>query len=93
MERVPVDYFSSYDYVISKFKEYSEKTPDHYCGGQPLALYQEMGKLESFAQCSAIKYLVRYKDKNSEENDLLKAMHYVAMLLKEYYEKRDPLKQ
>lgn len=84
------DYFSEYSNVIRKFKEYSEKTPNHYSSAQPLSLYKEMGILEEFAQGSAIKYLVRYKDKGSQEKDLLKAMHYVAMLLKEYYLKNAP---
>lgn len=86
------NYFSEYSKIIEKFREYSEKTPNHYNAGQPLSLYKEMGILEEFAQGSAIKYIVRYKNKGSEEKDLLKAMHYVAILLKEHYLKNDSQK-
>lgn len=39
-----------------------------------------------YREANCIKYVVRHKDKNGKE-DILKAIHYLEMILKEYEEK------
>lgn len=40
----------------------------------------------TYREANVIKYVVRHKDKNGKE-DILKAIHYLEMILKEYEEK------
>src|SRR5690606_26720989 len=57
---------------------------DHYRGKgiQPLAFV--MSNSLNFCQANVIKYIFRYKDKNGPE-DLLKARHYIDLLLEYEY--------
>lgn len=56
----------------------------HYVnqGIQVVDVWQSMGSLNTTARDTAIKYLARYGKKNGKNRkDLLKAMHYIILML------------
>ena len=57
-------------------------TPGHYVGDESLAMFREQNCLRDFARGNAIKYLVRFDKSGKAEDDLMKAAHYVFMLIK-----------
>lgn len=65
------------DYVDSTYGQ-------HYVnqGIQVVDVWQSMGSLNTTARDTAIKYLARYGKKNGRNRkDLLKAMHYIILML------------
>ena len=77
------DYFSNYDDLLEEIREAVGQVPGHYLANQPLALFREFGSLKAFARCNAVKYLLRYDRKSQPREDLIKAIHYSLMLLRE----------
>lgn len=71
---------------INKFCQYLDGTyGQHYVGNgeiQTVDFWESLGSLETTARDTAIKYLARYGKKNGRnEKDLLKAMHYIILMM------------
>ena len=67
------------DYIKSTYGEHYSTTKD---GFQVQDLFKTLGIGQDFCQANAIKYLCRYGKKNGHNRaDLLKAVHYVILLL------------
>ena len=75
------------DKICKEILEYIESTYDqHYSAGndgfQVQDLFKTLGIGKDFCQANAIKYLCRYGKKDGHNRkDLLKAVHYVILLL------------
>ena len=74
------------DKTIEKLKEYIEGTYNqHYVGNggiQPFDVWETLGISQEMCQGTAIKYLMRLGRKEGyNEKDLLKAMHYIVLLM------------
>ena len=76
------DWFRNFDSLILWLRARMKGTPSHYTGDEPLAMFREQGCLRDFARGSAIKYLARFDKSGHAEDDLMKAAHYVFMLIK-----------
>lgn len=65
-----------------------ETYSQHYVGLteiQTIDVWESLGTLESTSRDTAIKYLMRYGKKNGKnKKDLLKAIHYIALMLYVY---------
>lgn len=77
-----------HDMIKEESQEMSYKTKqiggDHYSGfAIPPIDFVVKNKL-GFLEGNAIKYIVRHGKKNGKE-DLLKAVHYIEMMIEEYY--------
>ena len=73
------------DKTIKDLQDYISTTyGGHYTSEhnnvQTLDLIESVGDAESFCRSNAIKYLSRYDKKGQGKRDLLKAMHYTALL-------------
>ena len=73
------------DKTIKALQDYISTTyGGHYTSEhnnvQTLDLIESVGDAESFCRSTAIKYLSRYDKKGQGKRDLLKAMHYTALL-------------
>tara|TARA_B100000427_G_scaffold180217_1_gene149861 strand:+ start:512 stop:1186 length:675 start_codon:yes stop_codon:yes gene_type:complete len=73
------------DKTIKALQDYISTTyGGHYTSEhnnvQTLDLIESVGDAESFCRSNAIKYLSRYDKKGQGKRDLLKAMHYTALL-------------
>ena len=70
---------------ITELVEYVDSTyGQHYVnkGIQVVDVWQSMGSLNTTARDTAIKYLARYGKKNGKNRkDLLKAMHYIILMM------------
>ena len=77
------NYFCDYQKQLKEIEDYVTKVPKHYKSNNPLMMFKDFNILEDFAVGSAIKYLTRYKTKGTPKQDLLKAIHYILMLIKE----------
>ena len=75
------------DEILEEVKEYIGDTYDqHYSttedGFQVMDMIKQLGIDKDFCQANAIKYLARYGKKNGKNRkDLLKAIHYVVLLM------------
>ena len=75
------------DETLSELFDYIESTYNqHYVGEkdkiQTFDVYESLGSLGTTCRDTAIKYLMRYGRKaGHNKKDLLKAMHYIAILL------------
>ena len=74
------------DKTIEKLKEYIEGTYNqHYVGNggiQTFDVWETLGISQEMCQGTAIKYLMRLGRKEGyNEKDLLKAMHYIVLLM------------
>ena len=74
--------------ILYEIREYLENTyTQHYSSGadgkiQVQDLLRQLGIDKDFCQANAIKYLARYGKKNGRNRkDLLKAIHYVILLM------------
>ena len=67
------------DYIKSTYTEHYSTTKD---GFQVQDMLRHLGIDKDFCQANAIKYLARYGKKNGKNRkDLLKAVHYVILLM------------
>jgi hypothetical protein len=77
------------DKIINEVKSYVESTyTQHYSttdeGFQVQDILRHLDINKDFCQANAIKYLCRYGKKNGyNRNDLLKAVHYIILLMSE----------
>ena len=77
------------DKIINEIKSYVETTyTQHYSttdeGFQVQDILRHLDINKDFCQANAIKYLCRYGKKNGyNRNDLLKAVHYIILLISE----------
>ena len=75
------------DQILDEIKSYIESTyTEHYSttedGFQVQDMLRHLGIDKDFCQATAIKYLARYGKKNGKNRkDLLKAVHYVILLM------------
>ena len=75
------------DKILEEIKNYVKTTyGEHYCttkdGFQVQDMLRQLGIDKDFCQANAIKYLCRYGKKDGKNRkDLLKAIHYVILLL------------
>ena len=82
------------DKICKEIENYIKSTyGQHYSSGKDgiktLDLLKSIGIKSDFCQANAIKYLSRYGRKNGyNRKDLLKAIHYVILLLNNDKEKK-----
>ena len=75
------------DEILGEIKDYISGTYDqHYStneeGFQVMDMIKQLGIDKDFCQANAIKYLCRYGKKDGyNRKDLLKAIHYIVLLL------------
>ncbi len=74
------------DKILNEIKKYIEKTySQHYTtktGAQVQDILKDLDIGRDFCHGNAIKYLMRYgKKKGYNRDDLLKAVHYVILLM------------
>ena len=74
------------DVSIAKIQDYIDSTyGQHYVGDgdvQTVDFWKSLGSLETTARDTAIKYLARYGKKSGRnEKDLLKAIHYIILMM------------
>ena len=68
-----------YNYIKNTYGEHYSTTKD---GFQVQDMLRQLGIDKDFCQANAIKYLCRYGKKNGKNRkDLLKAIHYVILLM------------
>lgn len=72
--------------TIRKLQEYIDSTySQHYVGNagiQTLDVWESLDIASEMCQGTAIKYLMRYGKKDGfNEKDLLKAMHYIILMM------------
>lgn len=75
------------DKSIQKLKDYIDGTyAQHYVGSdgiQTIDVWDSLQMATSMCQGTAIKYLMRYGKKDGyNEKDLLKALHYIVLLMR-----------
>ena len=67
------------DYIKSNYGEHYSTTKD---GFQVQDMLRQLGIDKDFCQANAIKYLCRYgKKQGKNRKDLLKAIHYIVLLM------------
>jgi Protein of unknwon function (DUF3310) len=81
-----IDYKYNEDKNIDKILQYINSTyGQHYVGNgdiQTVDFWESLGSLETTSRDTAIKYLARYGKKGGKnEKDLLKAMHYIILMM------------
>ena len=81
-----MEYKYNEDVNIQKIQKYIDGTyGQHYVGNgdiQTVDFWESLGSLETTARDTAIKYLARYGKKSGRnEKDLLKAVHYVILMM------------
>lgn len=74
------------DKAMAKIREYINGTyGQHYVGNgdiQTVDFWESLGSLETTCRDTAIKYLARYGKKGGRnEKDLLKAVHYIILMM------------
>jgi len=91
-----MDYKYNEDVNIKKFKDYIDGTyGQHYVGSQGIQtidVWESLDMATQMCQGTAIKYLMRFgKKEGYNQKDLLKAMHYIVLLMyfAEEHQKRD----
>ena len=76
------------DYISNTYTEHYSTTKD---GFQVQDMLRQLGIDKDFCQANAIKYLCRYgKKQGKNEKDLIKAIHYIVLLISS---ERDTSKQ
>lgn len=79
------DYKYNEDTYLNDIKKYLDGTyGEHYVAKdiQVVDVWQSLGSLESTARDTAIKYLCRYGKKDGKNRkDLLKAIHYIILMM------------
>lgn len=81
-----IDYKYNENQVINEVKDYVDSTyGEHYVkneGLQTLDVFIALGNAETTCRDNAIKYLMRYGEKQGKNRkDLLKVLHYVILML------------
>jgi hypothetical protein len=80
-----IDYNYRENIYLEDIKKYIDGTyGEHYVADdiQVVDIWQSLGSLESTARDTAIKYLCRYGKKDGKnKKDLLKAIHYIILML------------
>ena len=81
-----MEYKYKEDVSIGKIQDYIDGTyGQHYVGNgevQTVDFWESLGSLETTARDTAIKYLARYGKKSGRnEKDLLKAIHYIILMM------------
>lgn len=76
-------HFHGFDDLLDAVKAHASKSPLHYPRNQPLGLIRELGGLPGFAQGNALKYITRCRVSPEPTEDLIKAIHYCLILLRE----------
>jgi hypothetical protein len=81
-----INYKYHEDKSLEMIQEYLDSTyGQHYVGDgdvQTVDFWRSLGSLETTARDTAIKYLARYGKKNGKNRkDLLKAIHYVVLMM------------
>ena len=81
------------DKIIAEISEYINKTYNqHYVGAnqiQTIDVWDALGDVESSLRDNAIKYLMRFGKKDGKNRkDLLKAVHYIILLMHFAYVER-----
>ena len=80
--------------ILKEIIEYIESTYNqHYStdgkGLQAMDIFRNMDTDKDFCQSNAIKYLIRYgKKQGRNEKDLIKAIHYIVLLISSEREKQ-----
>ena len=74
------------DKFIKEVEKYIKGTYDqHYVGKkevQTIDVWETLGSIDTTCRDTAIKYLMRYGNKNGKNSkDLMKAIHYVILLI------------
>jgi hypothetical protein len=74
------------DSIVQEFREYLKGTyGEHYStddGIQAVDIWESLGSLETTSRDNAIKYLIRFGKKGGKSRlDLLKAMHYIVLMI------------
>jgi len=79
------DYKYNEDVYLNDIKKYLDGTyGEHYVAKdiQVVDVWESLGSLESTARDTAIKYLCRYGKKDGKnKKDLLKAIHYIILMM------------
>jgi hypothetical protein len=85
------------DEILSQLKEYVDSTySQHYVAKdiQVIDIWESLGSLDTTCRDTAIKYLSRYgKKEGKNKKDLLKAMHYIMLLMYTDMEQVDPVEE
>ena len=81
-----IKYNYNEDVNMEKIQNYVNSTYNqHYVGNgqvQTIDFWLSLGSLETTARDTAIKYLARYgKKEGRNEKDLLKAIHYILLMM------------
>lgn len=81
-----IDYKYNEGSIVQDLADYIDSTyGQHYVGNkeiQTVDFWESLGSLDTTARDTAIKYLARYGKKNGKNRkDLLKAMHYIVLML------------
>jgi len=81
-----IDYKYNEGKNLEKILQYINSTyGQHYVGNgdiQTVDFWESLGSLETTARDTAIKYLARYGKKSGKnEKDLLKAVHYIILMM------------
>ena len=74
------------DLIVNEIKAYIDSTyGQHYVGNgeiQTVDFWESLGSLDTTARDTAIKYLARFgKKQGRNRKDLLKAIHYIILML------------
>lgn len=74
------------DKIVQEIAEYLASTySEHYAGNQQIQcfdIWEALGSFETSCRDTAMKYLFRYGRKGGKNRkDLLKAIHYIVMLM------------
>lgn len=85
-ELFKMEYKYGEDKALAKITEYVNSTyGQHYVGNgdiQTVDFWESLGSLETTCRDTAIKYLARYGKKGGRnEKDLLKAVHYIILMM------------
>lgn len=89
-----MEYKYKEDEILAKVQDYVDSTyGQHYVGNgdiQTVDFWESLGSLETTARDTAIKYLARYGKKGGRnEKDLLKAIHYIMLMMYATPDKED----
>lgn len=81
-----IEYKYKEDVALKKVTDYINSTyGQHYVGNgdiQTVDFWESLGSLETTCRDTAIKYLARYGKKGGRnEKDLLKAIHYIVLMM------------
>mgnify|MGYP001310394367 CR=1 FL=1 len=74
------------DMILTEVEEYIESTySSHYAKGdslQTLDVYKALGSAQTTCRDTAIKYLMRYGEKDGfNRKDMIKAIHYIVLIV------------